>query len=667
MTNIRGIEILVCGIFFCFLLSCGKYDKRMEEVLSLSGENCTELETALKHYQDSALKKKAMEFLVVNMPGLFVVDTTSLGLYRPFYQSCDSVRLLYKETQWTRWSILIDSLWNVHQKRNALQQIKYTPLLKIITAKQLIAEVDMAFDAWQQNTFTKNCSFEDFCEYILPCWRGSNFVLDDARLRFSKRHGGNFFTNKTRTLFDETDSVLSQYRKTDYNTFRGADIASLSVESLIQMGGGKCIERGIMNSLLLSSLGVLVAIDFVPHWGNNDATHSWNVLIADGRSYAFDPFDLQSGLVYNKLYSNTGMYEEKGQGEFRVPKIYRKTYSTQLENTLVDKGVALDDIPSLFRNCKMKDVSTSYFEATDVTVNLDTPIPEDAKYAYLCVFDVNGWKPVQFGKIDGKEVLFQAMGRNIVYLPAYYKKGLLLPAASPFCLKTDGRVMILNETRKLVDSLVTRAVVIKPFSNRNYLKCMSGSSLVRLDKNGNEDTLCRLSGILPVKRNVYKVDVDASTRFVRVNLPSDSIALGELSFYTSQGKIEHVRVISPLQVLSVDEKIENIFDNFNSTCYRGKARNKVVDIDLGKEYELTSVIVSPYVMSQIFPDDKYELYYWKNGDWKLLEIQQGSQTDLVFRNVPDNALFRLVHVPLVKSKKIVERIFLYKDGEVIWM
>lgn len=660
------IGLFICGgVLLCLLISCGKYSRQVEEVLSLSAENRYELEAVLEHYQDSTLKLKAVEFLITNMPGLSVVDSTSLAVYSRFYEKCDSIRLLYKETQRLHWATLVDSLWDVYKAECALR-INYTPLLKIITAKQLITEVDMTFDAWRQNAFTKDCSFEDFCEYILPCYRGSNFVLDDARLRFNKKHYAQFYRDKKRTLFAETDSVLSQYRTIDFDTFYGSDISSLSAASLMQMGGGRCTERGILNSLLLSSLGVPVAVDFVPQWGNRNGAHSWNVLIANGQSFAFDPFDIESGWVCNNLYSNGGVYEQKGQGEFRAPKIYRKTYSTQQENTLINKGVVLEDIPPLFRSFKMKDVSASYFETTDVKVCLTEPAPEDAKYAYLCVFDVNGWKFVQFGKIN-KEVLFRAMGRNIVYLPVYYKNGLILPAASPFCLKVDGGILALNGTGESVDNLVTRNVVIQSFSNRNYLKCMSGASLVNLDNKEQKDTLCKISGILPVKRNVYKMSSPVSTRFVRINLPSDTLALGELAFYTSECKIENVKVVSSLQSLSMQETAGIIFDDFTSTSYCGKVKNRVVDIDLGRKYELTSIVVAPYVISQIFADSKYELYYWIKGGWKLLEVQKGVNPDLVFRKVPRNALFRLVHRPLDKHKKIAERIFLYENGEVLWM
>ena len=133
-------------------------------------------------------------------------------------------------------------------------------------------------------------------------------------------------------------------------------------------------------------------------------------------------------------------------------------------------------------------------------------------------------------------------------------------------------------------------------------------------------------------------------RFVRISLPSDSIALGELAFYDAQGKIKNIKVVSHLQSLSENEEVDVLFDGFTSTCYRGKSKAKYVDVDLGKEYEVRHIVVAPYVMSQIFGNSEYELFYWKNSKWELFEKQNGSGTDLIFKNVPGDALFRLVQM-----------------------
>lgn len=660
--TIGKVLLLLC---LWISVSCGNWrNKALEEALSLAGTNRGELEKVLEHYKDSTLKLEAAEFLIANMPGLAVPEPEVLVTFQVFYQTCDSLRKIYKGEQRGRYVAMVDSLWMLSRERLMMNGIKRVPLLKAVTAKDLIAEIDLAFSAWQSNAFSKDCSFQVFCEYILPFYRGENVVPDDIRMRFRNKHGETYFKKRERRLTEEVDSILFLYKDLDYCNFSNWSVPVLNMDAFVQLGAGSCGDKGIFNSLLLSALGVPVAVDFVPAWGNRSYSHSWNVLVLDGKHYAFDPFWAQENWVYNDFYNNTGVYDFNNQGEFRCPKVYRKTYSTHWESSLLGKGVEVKDIPPLFRNMKKIDVSVDYFETSDIEVSFSRSETEGVSYAYLCVFGTNGWVPVQYGKIEHGKAVFKEMGRNIVYLPALYRGGTLFPVAPPVWLKPDGEVQTLNGGRIMIDSLVTRDVVMRPFTNRTYLKCMSGTNFTDLETN---DTLCSLSGILPSWRTYLPISGSRAIRQIRIDLPSDSIALGELEFYTAEGKVENVRITSSLQTLSDCEEEGALFDGLSATCYHGRVKKQVVDIDLGKESVLTAIAVMPYLISNITNDSQYRLFYWEDHQWHLQEEQRGTGQVLIFKNVPGNRLLRLEHVPDDAEKKISERIFLYEAGEVMWM
>ena len=59
------------------------------------------------------------------------------------------------------------------------------------------------------------------------------------------------------------------------------------------------------------------------------------------------------------------------RGRFRLPKVYRYTYSNHIEGPLADVEVDKADIPELFRSVKKVDVSSEYFETADVTGGVD--------------------------------------------------------------------------------------------------------------------------------------------------------------------------------------------------------------------------------------------------------------------------------------------------------
>ena len=48
----------------------------------------------------------------------------------------------------------------------------------------------------------------------------------------------------------------------------------------------------------------------------------------------------------------------------------------------------------------MEDVSSQYFQTTDVKITITEHIPENTRYCYLCVFGAKEWQPVQWGKIE---------------------------------------------------------------------------------------------------------------------------------------------------------------------------------------------------------------------------------------------------------------------------
>ena len=53
--------------------------------------------------------------------------------------------------------------------------------IKTIKASRLITELEQAFRVWKENVYTRNCSFETFCDYILPYRQENGLLVDSAR------------------------------------------------------------------------------------------------------------------------------------------------------------------------------------------------------------------------------------------------------------------------------------------------------------------------------------------------------------------------------------------------------------------------------------------------------------------------------------------------------
>jgi hypothetical protein len=248
-------------------------------------------------------------------------------------------------------------------------------------------------------------------------------VLDHSRDTFYLRHA-DYFRSDTVYFQDRIDSLLYMYHEIKHIIYASADIPVYSIQTLEQIRRGMCEHRCWYNVQLLRSLGVPSAVDFVPGWGNRNAAHSWNVTIINNESYAFEPYWDLDRWKYKRIYNNRTF--DKLCGRFRLPKVFRKTFSIHKDGPVGDKKVTLGNIPPLFRSLTITDVSTEYFDTTHVRLEISNPIPEDTYYAYLSVFDCQKWVPVQWGKIQQQEAVFKGMGRDIVYMPVFYRNYELL-------------------------------------------------------------------------------------------------------------------------------------------------------------------------------------------------------------------------------------------------
>ena len=250
-----GLLPLVC--------SCGGRNRQVEEALSLSGNNRNELEAVLKHYEGDGRKLEAARFLIGNMPGSYGANPIVEQDCSAFYEAYDSLGQKYGYRVGTEWGKQVDSLWqNFSNRHRVRQELNYD--ITRMKAEDLIREIDLAFRAWVENVHSRNCSFEDFCEYILPYRRQNGLLIDNARREFNKRHQGKYFVKEGKDWQQEIDSLLYEYKYLTHSGFWGTKIPIWNAATLEKMRHGLCAQRCWYNSLLLSSLGIPVAIDFVP-------------------------------------------------------------------------------------------------------------------------------------------------------------------------------------------------------------------------------------------------------------------------------------------------------------------------------------------------------------------------------------------------------------------
>lgn len=653
-----------------FLLSllihscCTENERKVKTALELAGNHSLVLKRVMDHFSDDSLKQEAAKFLIGNMPGCYGYLEKDLAELKPLYNAYDLINRKFGYNTNKKWGYEIDSL----QQRYSpfLSCIQQSSDLTNIEASYLIHEIDRSWTAWRHNKHTSRLPFADFLEYILPYRRLNGLVMDSSRDTFYQRHFGKFYISSSKSWKEETDSLLQIYSHLVHSQFFGTSIPLFNASGFEHIRHGLCIHRCWFNSLLLSALGMPVAIDFVPAWGNRNNSHTWNVIVMNGKSHAFESFWDNDRWKYKHIYNNRN--NDHLWGKFRLPKVYRYTYSNHPEGPVLDIDIPRADIPALFHNIKKKDVSKEYFKTEDVCIKLTRLDYKWAKYAYLAVFNYQQWVPVQWGKVesDGTTV-FHGMGKDMVYLPVYYRNGETVPASDPFRLENDGSIRFLTADEDYGD-IHLRMLTGAPAhdDNRNYLHSFKGIRFEAITDGKTSHFLCELNDSLEIQLNRYHVSYQDSCRYIRMYLPKDTLAASEITFFSPMGQIYSVWVLSEgVPIDSISEKAGFLTDGTEATTCRRKFPKGYIDFDLRAKYILKNIGFYPYIKSQILRDDNYELRYWKNG-WKHHTNIKGTEHGwLKFENVPLHSLMMLKNTRW--KGRSAERIFtLNNDGTINW-
>ncbi|QZE15545.1 hypothetical protein K4L44_06850 [Halosquirtibacter laminarini] len=525
------ISILIC-------VSCLSPEQR---VINQAGTNGGELQKVLDHFKNDSIKEKyeAAKFLIRNIGGHFAYDTSRFHEYKLFLDTANYLHGTYRGNNID--SVLI-SEWKKHKARHRRgkdrNQVFYD--YKFLTADFLIKDIDLAYSAWKENPYGSKVTFNEFKEYILPYRVTTGKSLESWRSYFYEREKDHFSKYYPDSLISACDKLLSHYKYFKHNYNSVQEISLLRYHDFEQLKRGSCQDRCWYNMMLFRSLGVACATDFVPHWGNRNRNHSWNVIIQHGASYAFEPFWDEERWKYKILYNNRSW--DRKWGKFRLPKVYRYTYSDHIIGPLQDKRVRKNNIPHLFRNRKLLDVSTEYFNTTNVNIKLFDTLPDATFYCYLCVWGNRRWHPVQYGKIINNKASFIDMGRDIVYLPCICKDGKLLPASNPFLLDEYGCVKELTASIHKRSIVVSKVLPQEPQLG-DGIRLLKGSRFeIANDSSFNKRTIIyNIPDTMLYENNFIHLKRSAYGRYVRLlfSCSNKEIGLSNLEFYKkdSEGKL----------------------------------------------------------------------------------------------------------------------------------
>jgi hypothetical protein len=388
-----------------------------------------ELNTVLQHYSDDSLKYKAANFLIQNMQGL---QSQTVQLLWPDGKKYETDGCASTVT------LAIDSL-------NLFYDRAYQNDFDNISANYLISNIDQAFDAWQISPWEKTISFIEFCEYLLPYRIGSEKLEEWRKISRNNFSWASDSIAKGASLIKIAglinDSLKSMFTYGNSH-FKGDN--SISLSELICHSSGGCEAMANMAMFSMRAFGIPIMKDFTPVWASANGGHSWNSLYLEtGELCSFMGCESRPRLhELNYYFPFDSNHKKLNNREYhRSAKIFRQVHSIQ-ENELLRIIKKVEDVPSFFRkSSRTLDVTEEYIPVGDIKIDVNGP--DKLRVLYLCVYNTGKWVPVQWAKTDQDKIVFENMGKDIVYLVGSFEQGQIKPLTSPFLFSEHDEISFL--------------------------------------------------------------------------------------------------------------------------------------------------------------------------------------------------------------------------------
>ncbi|GHV26996.1 hypothetical protein FACS1894176_08420 [Bacteroidia bacterium] len=644
---------LVIFIFALLLgcISCNKGSDRLEAALQFAGDNRVELEKVLQQYSQNpadSLKYKAAVFLIENMPYHHSCKNDKLAKYQnELYQTAIDNNCTGEEA--------VKILEQKYGKLNP-QEYEIVQDAHVITADYLIRNIEQAFFVWQKQAWGKQITFDDFCEQILP-YRIKDEPLDDWREVYYNRFQpvlDSLLTNRNDPL--EAVNILRKSLESIHYIYYDQKPAGYHLApalNLLENRIGDCYEQANLAVYAMRALGIPGGIDsYLQHpYGNSQ--HVWNYVPDTlGNVWEFSLY----GYV-----TRTAKREKPIMGS-----VFRQCFGVQKESLpIITKGKK--DLPPLLNNAFIKDVSEYYLH--DVSISIKANIWKKNDILYLCTFAYDQWVPVMWARWKDGQFTFPSIEKNMLYLPAYYKDGQIIPAGAPCLVNKYGITDAFQSDKTRKQKILISRKYPKRGSWDNYNKRIIGGQFQVANDSAFTDavTLHTVNQASNMLWSTIELPETENYRYLRyLSAPNGSNNMAEIQVFDKTGKLLKGNVTGSEG--SYQNKSNNnkyaVFDDDPLTFFDALELDGAWSgLDFGSPQSIAKI---NYVFrnddNNIRLGDEYELFYW-DDKWCSLGRWIAGKGIVEFDEVPVGALLWLHNYTRGRE----ERVFVYLNGEQLFI
>jgi hypothetical protein len=624
---------------------------RLEQTLRLAGKNRMEIEKALLCYSErdslQYLKRKAMEFLIINMHGKYYLSGRSINEFHTFI---DSVYQIKQDVYYD-----VSAIYDQFGKHSKYQQEQPRICWDIehIKGDFLSKHIDLAFEAWHR-PWARHLNFNEFCEFLLP-YRISNEEPELwIPLYYEKFYP---LLSDTITSVQECCEIINKALmiESPQIAIQSVNKSAIRPSSLINMKFGLCYDYSVLNVYVMRSLGIPVSIAYIPHWGKGNIGHTFNILLDENDNLIdfLGGFDL---LGYSLKVSK------------HHAKIYQFTFGEQAKSLALIHGK--EPIPDFFKNPYLIDITGKFPKIGICDIKIPFPNKVSNQFAYLCVFDPAGWYPVDWSRISDKEVVFKNVGKDVVYQLSLFDSSGGCPVGNPFLLDSTENIQYFCPSKEKIDLILERKKEISS-SLLIYPNLITGGKFQGANTPDFRDAedLHILNEAPDFKYTTISVSSNKSYQYARYFFPDTAQGnMAEVEFYEKKSPTKlQGTVIGDYSTSQYypQNGPEKMFDGDALTFFHtfedkpgwgGLQFDKPVNID-----KIRYLIRNDD--NGIRKGEIYELLYMNNGCWISMGVKTAIEDDvIIFNDVPKDALYWLRN----HSKGKEERPFIYENGKQVF-
>lgn len=612
-------------------------------------------ERVLSYYRDSVPneeKYRAALFLLENMDAHYSFSNTAID---SFYTFMDSVYQLPIQGHGF-YHKMYDEAHRRYGYNMAVDQIQLSDT-GTVTAHYLIENIDSAYSMWK-GQWADEYGFEHFCNYVLP-YRMGHEPLSDWRNKYMKQQHPRVerFINYQDNRFNMYGAyaVVNKGMQTAIYYPKGF-MPEFPATLLDRLRVGTCQTFSDLNVARFRSIGIPVAKDFVPQWGNCRMGHEWVVLLPNEEQCL--PFGPNEDLGWHFF----------GRSENTLPKAFRQMYAKQQE--LLPLTSSGEPLPPLFQSPTIKDVTDTYTTTTDATIRLfDTPLVSERQYLYAAVFDNRNWQVVHWGRRQGRQVTFTNLGRQVVYLPvAYTAYDEMVPAGYPFLVTAEGEVQpIVADTAQYETVRLTRKYRFTYWLNQLCQRTEGGRFQVANKEDFSDSvTVATIGRVREMRFHSLPTTCDTTYRYFRYLSPDGSYGnMAEVEMYDSIGNRPAIKRMFGMNEAAGRYRLENMFDGNVLSFYDHRLGDGGWGaVEFEEPAQISRVRFLPRNDDNFIREgEQYELFYWDNHRFASIARMEGNEEGVLHvDSVPAHALLLLRNL----TKGIEERIFTYEKGEQVW-